>query len=73
MKTNSNILILSACVILTIPAFAEYDISWHSIDAGGGRSAGGDFALTGTIGQPDAGRLPARYGLERIFLNQSPG
>ncbi len=32
----------------------QYEISWYTIDGGGGRSSGGDFTLTGTIGQPDA-------------------
>jgi hypothetical protein len=32
----------------------QYDISWHTIDGGGGTSAGGQYVLTGTIGQPDA-------------------
>ena len=37
---------------------AEFDLSWHSIDGGGVmRSTGGDFELSGTIGQPDAGRM----------------
>ena len=41
--------------ILAVPsASAEYQISWYTIDGGGGRSFGGDFTLTGTIGQPDA-------------------
>ncbi|MFM9994237.1 MAG: hypothetical protein ACKVU4_00385 [Phycisphaerales bacterium] len=31
------------------------DLSWSSIDSGGGVSTGGGFTLTGTIGQPDAG------------------
>lgn len=34
---------------------ASYDLSWHTIDGGGGTSVGGAFALSGTIGQPDAG------------------
>ena len=33
----------------------DYDLSWHTIDGGGGYSAGGDFELEGTIGQHDAG------------------
>ena len=57
MKTNSIILILSVCVTLTIPAFADYEISWSTIDGGGGRSTGGDFSVVGTIGQPDAGDM----------------
>jgi hypothetical protein len=32
----------------------QYDLSWSTIDGGGGRSIGGDFTLTGSIGQPDA-------------------
>lgn len=34
----------------------DYDLTWHTIDGGGVmRSMGGDFELSGTIGQPDAG------------------
>jgi hypothetical protein len=41
--------------ILTGPAASgQYELSWYTIDGGGGRSTGGDFTLTGTIGQPDA-------------------
>jgi hypothetical protein len=32
-----------------------YDLTWGTIDAGGGGSAGGGYRLTGTLGQPDAG------------------
>jgi hypothetical protein len=32
-----------------------YDLTWSTIDAGGGSSAGGGYQLTGTLGQPDAG------------------
>lgn len=35
----------------------DLDLSWATIDGGGGMSDGGDFALRGTVGQPDAGRL----------------
>ncbi len=36
----------------------EFDLSWHTIDGGGVmRSTGGDFELSGTIGQPDAGAM----------------
>ncbi len=33
----------------------DFDLSWWTIDGGGGYSAGGDFELEGTIGQHDAG------------------
>jgi hypothetical protein len=35
--------------------FCDYQIVWSTIDGGGGQSAGGQYVLTGTIGQPDAG------------------
>lgn len=36
-------------------AATTYDLSWNTIDGGGGASTGGTFTLTGTIGQHDAG------------------
>jgi hypothetical protein len=30
-------------------------IDWFSIDGGGGTSTGGDYILSGSVGQPDAG------------------
>ena len=35
-------------------ACADYEISWYTIDSGGGQSSGGDYVLVGTVGQPDA-------------------
>jgi len=32
-----------------------YDLSWATIDNGGGSISGGGYKLEGTIGQPDAG------------------
>jgi hypothetical protein len=37
-----------------------YDLTWNTIDGGGGASAGGGYILGGSIGQPDAG--PAMNG-----------
>jgi hypothetical protein len=34
---------------------SDYDLIWNTIDGGGGASMGGNYALSGTIGQPDAG------------------
>ena len=36
-------------------ARAQFAVDWYSVDCGGGTAAGGTFAVTGTIGQPDAG------------------
>lgn len=39
-----------------------YEITKSTIDGGGGTSSGGDFVLTGTIGQPDASAQTAGGG-----------
>ena len=33
----------------------DFDLSWNTVDCGGGNSSGGTFALSGTIGQAEAG------------------
>jgi hypothetical protein len=47
------------CILVVVCSTAgqgggPYEISWYTIDGGGGTSAGGPYVLTGTIGQPDA-------------------
>ena len=43
------------------PAAAQtgggYDLTWSTIDSGGGETSGGGFTLNGTVGQPDAAGL----------------
>jgi hypothetical protein len=39
------------------PVALNYEITWFTIDGGGGDSEGGGYSLSGTIGQPDAGVL----------------
>ena len=34
-----------------------YDLTWSTIDSGGGASAAGGYTLGGTAGQPDAGAM----------------
>lgn len=34
-----------------------YDLTWNTLDGGGGLSTGNGYELQGTIGQPDAGAL----------------
>ncbi len=38
-------------------ASGGFELSWFTVDGGGGTSSGGDFVLSGTAGQPDAGDL----------------
>jgi hypothetical protein len=51
-----SLVYLSIALFLALcaTALADYKIVWSTIDGGGGQSAGGQYVLTGTIGQPDA-------------------
>jgi hypothetical protein len=62
MKKNKRITSIpySAVLVLLLMAFAtsvasgQYELSWYTIDGGGGKSSAGQYTLMGTIGQPDA-------------------
>ena len=56
------ILELSSSPVANAQIGGGYDLTWSSIDAGGGRSEAGAYSLAGTIGQPDAGRSSGAGG-----------
>ena len=60
---------LAALLYLTVHCRAQnYAIDWFTIDGGGGTSTGGNYTLSGTMGQPDAGTLSGgSYTLEGGF------
>ncbi len=50
--------IAAVAVVVGAGGDPDFDINWHTIDGGGlMRSTGGDFELSGTVGQPDAGSM----------------
>ena len=52
---NALITLLAIWLLMTVPALGgQYEISWYTIDSGGGTSSGGSYVLSGTIGQADA-------------------
>ena len=57
----------------------SYSIDWSTIDGGGGTSTGGVYAVSGTIGQPDAGTMSGgNYSIDGGFWSviaavQMPG
>jgi hypothetical protein len=56
MKTLNTLLVFLA--LGGASGWAQnYAINWYSVDGGGGASTGATYAVTGTIGQPDAGAL----------------
>ncbi len=48
-------------MLISVSVYAQtgdgYDLSWNTIDGGGGPSRGGLYVIAGTIGQPDAGLM----------------
>ena len=48
------LVILVVLGLIISSSWGQYEINWYTIDGGGGRSIGGPYTLTGTIGQPDA-------------------
>lgn len=56
MKRHTLLLSLGLGLIATL-VFAQYSLDWSTMDSGGGTSTGGVYAVTGTIGQPDAGTM----------------
>lgn len=49
-------LLMTIAMMVTVAAAADgYDLSWWTVDGGGGTSSGGDYTLSGTLGQPEAG------------------
>ena len=55
---KAMITFLVMCLLLSTSALGEtgrqYNLTWSTIDGGGGTSSGGQYVLVGTIGQPDA-------------------
>lgn len=58
----------------------QYSVDWYKVSGGGGTCSGGQYAVTGTIGQPDAGgnSTGANYTLDGGFWSlisavQTPG
>jgi hypothetical protein len=76
-------LAVACCLLflLTVHAHAQnYSIKWFTIDGGGGGvSTGGPFSVTGTIGQPNAGKMSGgNFSVEGGFWSviaavQEPG
>lgn len=54
--TNTTVIFILLLFVST-SAFGGYKIDWYTIDGGGGQSSSGQYILTGSIGQPDAGYL----------------
>jgi hypothetical protein len=79
MKTTFG-LTLAVFTISVVQLGAQtYSIDWHKIAGGGGTSTGGVYAVSGTIGQPDAssamtgGSYSLTGGFWSLYAVQTPG
>lgn len=66
------LLVVSLLLLTVLTALAQsggaYDLTWNTLDGGGGTSQGGVYSLRGTIGQPDAGSASGvAYSLDSGF------
>ena len=62
------VILLLATAFGATAHLAEYSLPWWTSDSGGGTSTGGNYSLSGTIGQPDAASLSGgNYRLEGGF------
>jgi hypothetical protein len=57
MKTKIHLFCLLFCAFSLRAWGQSYSIDWSTVDGGGGTSTGGVYAVSGTIGQPDAGAM----------------
>jgi len=51
------VMLLMAVTSISAQSGSGYDLTWSTLDGGGGSSSGGGYSLSGTIGQADAGAL----------------
>jgi hypothetical protein len=50
-------LLLASAALAVAATASGYSLNWFTVDGGGGASSGGRYAVSATIGQPDAGTL----------------
>jgi len=82
MKAKHRHTLIILCLLPSaycLRAWGQYSIDWTTTDRSGGASTGGVYAVSGTIGQPDAGKLSGGNftldgGLSRgVAAVQTPG
>ncbi|MHC4109770.1 MAG: hypothetical protein ACYSUY_01770 [Planctomycetota bacterium] len=72
---NERVILVTLLVLdlIVSSSLGQYELSWYTIDGGGGRSGGGQYELLGTIGQPDAAwSSGGDYELLGGFLSGGP-
>jgi hypothetical protein len=52
-----GLMLVSGVNTINAQSGGTYDLTWNSVDSGGGPVSGGTYTLDSTIGQADAGSL----------------
>jgi hypothetical protein len=79
MKSGVRVVALLLVLGAAAGALAQsYTLDWFTIDGGFGTSTGGVYSVSGTIGQPDAGKMTGgNYSLTggfwALYAVQTPG
>jgi hypothetical protein len=78
MKTKCSLLCLLSSAFCIHAAAQSYSIGWYKVSGGGGTSTNGQYSLSGTIGQPDAGVMSGgnfelQGGFWACYTIQTPG
>ena len=77
-KIGLLLIVLALLTVATVTAYAQigngYNLTWWTIDSGGSQNIGsGSYALSATIGQPDAGKASGgNYELVGGFWSGAP-
>lgn len=72
---NKQVILVTLLVLglIVSSSLGQYELSWYTVDGGGGRSSGGPYTLICTIGQPDAAAVSGGdYELLGGFLPGGP-
>jgi hypothetical protein len=68
LLTSILFLLLLATTGTTYAYLVGYSLPWWTVDGGGNTSSGGNYSLSGTVSQPDAGTISCgSYRLEGGF------
>ena len=67
-----SVLLLVSVSLVFAQGGGNFGLTWWTVDGGGHTSSGGDYAISGAIGQPDAGEMSGgAFGLSGGFWNAS--
>jgi hypothetical protein len=56
-RINLHYVAMIAIALTNMATADDLSVDWYTVDGGGGTSTGGDYVLSGTVGQPDAGMV----------------